>query len=191
MDNLSREEKLLLEEYKSLRAEIQENLRTRSSILLYLVIITASVVAPAVTSGNFSLLSFLMPLMFPLLIWWNSLYIANLAISHYIQRIIIPKLEPLQWERIASRQRKVRLSMLIKIHTAPGLAIIYVIMGLAPSVYFAIKEPSLEFYLLLALNVFLSIIVIYSTFRSPRLVQPAIEEINKLAVADGTKEVKR
>jgi len=180
-------EEILLEEFKTLRSEIIENMKARSWILLYITIIIASVMGIAFQSGNMELTSLILPLMFPLLIWWNALYLANFVINSYITSYITnnENLKYLKWEKLASRQRKIKLGIVLKIHTAPGIAIIFTTMGLIPPLYLLSKELSLTYILIATLNVFLGVIVLYSVFYTKRILEPVINEINDYLKTEG------
>jgi glycosyltransferase involved in cell wall biosynthesis len=187
MSELSRNDTFVLEEYKTLRTEIRENLKMRSSILLYLVIIIASVAASSAGSGKYIFLSILFPFMFPLLIWWNSLYISNLLINNYITNVLAPRMPFMRWEPAVSSQRKWKISILLKMHTAPGMTVIYVVLGLAPSAYFAIRERTLLSCTIFCFSGILALVVIRAIFNTPKLLEPLYVAIKEGVMSEDSR----
>ncbi len=161
----------VLEEYKTLRDETRDNLRTMSQLYLYMTIITATVIGASINSGNYIATCFLLPLLFPLLLLRNVYLNSNLRINHYIFTHIHPILLELRWSEFVRKSRPPKLSL----SSYATFNIIYIVLGLAPNLYFLLTELSLLYYLMMVLNIFLTITLIYNTFFKKQPNYPQIE----------------
>jgi hypothetical protein len=163
-----------------------ENIKARSSIELHIIII-ASVMGASLISNKF-FLHFLLLLMFPLLLRWNSLYLANLGINHYIRNFIVPILK-LKWEeyseliRTTSKKRKFKFFYIL--HAAPALGIIYAAIGLIISTYvFYINFSDILSQIFFVINIgiffFFIYIMLTITLRHTKYIEPFLTDIDKI-----------
>jgi hypothetical protein len=178
----------IVEEYKLLRGEMIENIKARSSIELHIIIIIASVMGASLISNRLFFLHFLLLLMLPLLLRWNSLYLANLGINHYIRNFIVPILK-LKWEeyseliRTTSKKRKFKFFYIL--HAAPALGIIYAAIGLIISTYvFYINFSDILSQIFFVINIgiffFFIYIMLTITLRHTKYIEPFLTDIDKI-----------
>lgn len=160
----------ILEEYKTLRDEARDNLRTMSQLYLNMTIIIAAVIGTSINSGNYIATCFLLPLLFPLLLLRNVYLESNMRINQYIVSHISPILTELRWSNFVRKSPPKKLSL----HSYATFNIIYIVLGISPSLFFLFQEPSLLFILLVLLNLSLTTILIYDTFFKRKSVYPCI-----------------
>lgn len=174
----------VLEEYKSLRDEARDNLRTMSQLYLYMTIITATVIGTSINSGNYIATCFLLPLLFPLLLLRNVYLNSNLRINHYIVTHIYPIVFELRWSEFVSKSHPRKLSL----SSYATFNIIYILIGLAPNVYFLCTSLSrIIYWLMMVLNVMLTITLIYDTFFKKQPKYPQIKFRQELLSNNGMK----
>ena len=150
----------VLEEYKSLRDEARDNLRTMSQLYLYMIIITATVIGTSINSGNYIATCFLLPLLFPLLLLRNVYLGSNLRINHYILTHIYPIICELRWSEFVNKSQPHKLSL----HSYATFNMIYIVIGLSPNIYFLCTKCSRISWFMLVVNIILTIILIYDQF---------------------------
>lgn len=161
----------ILEEYKSLRDEACGYLRTMSQLYLYMTIVTATVMGTSINSGNKVATCFLMPLLFPLLFLRNAYLNSNWKINYYIRTHICPLIPELRWSIFVYQMHSCEPHL----RSYHMFNIIYIIMGIAPNVYFLCKELSLIYWLMLFINIILAIILVCNEFFRKQPNYPHVE----------------
>lgn len=173
---------VVLEEYKTLRGEARDNLKIMSQLYLYMTIITATVIGASINSGNYIAMCFLLPLLFPLLLLRNVYLNSNLRINHYIVTHIHSILLELKWSEFVRALHIPKLSL----GSYATFNILYIVIGLAPNLYFLFKAFSLRYCLTMALNALLAITIIWDTFFKKQPKYPQIR-FNQVVTCSKTK----
>lgn len=157
---------VLLAEYNSLRSESMDNCRGMVSLFLYMVIIIATIFGASISKGRYESTIFLMPLLAPLLLVRNSLYRANVRITHYIATQITPKLPELGWSEYVEARSMCRV--LIDLSSYRLLNYYYLAIAFVPNLIFIPGQHGFAFRALQVVNVVIASVVALTTFGCTR-----------------------
>lgn len=156
----------LIAEYNSLRAEAIDNCRGMVNLFLYIVIIIATIFGASISKGNYEATLFLMPLIAPLLFVRNSLYRANVRITHYIATQICPKLSNVEWSQHVENLVKKPVRMDLSSYRL--LNFYYLSICIAPNIIFIPGPRSIGFRILQYTNVVIGLVVAHATIGCTR-----------------------